>query len=78
MKNFDIDIDFENKIPENIDIDIEQKFDIVPCLFMTGISGKNEGKYVYQVSQNIKKGSLLRMLVVQRLLFKCKARPQLL
>ena len=32
MKNFDIDIDFENKIPENIDIDIEQKFDIVPCL----------------------------------------------
>ena len=31
-KNFDIDIDFENQIFENIDIDIEQKFDIVPCL----------------------------------------------
>ena len=32
MKNFDIDIDFENQISENIDIDIERKFDIVPCL----------------------------------------------
>ena len=39
MKNFDIDIDFENKIPENIDI--EQKFDIVPCLLQTL---KSEGK----------------------------------
>ena len=32
LKNFDIDFDFENQISENIDIDIEQKFDIVPCL----------------------------------------------
>ena len=32
LKNFDIDIDFENQISENIDIDIERKFDIVPCL----------------------------------------------
>ena len=34
MKNFDIDIDFENQISENIDIDIERKFDIVPCLMV--------------------------------------------
>ena len=35
MKNFDIDIDFENQISENFDIDIERKFDIVPCLLTT-------------------------------------------
>ena len=33
-----IDIDFENQISENIDIDIERKFDIVPCL-VRGIQG---------------------------------------
>ena len=32
LKNFDIDIDFENQISEIFDIDIERKFDIVPCL----------------------------------------------
>ena len=30
--NIDIDLDIENEILENIDIDIEPKFDIVPCL----------------------------------------------
>ena len=34
MKNFDIDIDFENQVSENFDIDIERKFDIVPCLIV--------------------------------------------
>ena len=36
LKNFDIDIDFENQISENFDIDIERKFDIVPCLARVG------------------------------------------
>ena len=36
LKNFDIDIDFENQISENFDIDIERKFDIVPCLLEMG------------------------------------------
>ena len=34
--NIDIDLDVENKILENIDIDIEPKFDIVPCLLTRG------------------------------------------
>ena len=46
MKNFDIDIDFENQIFENIDIDIEQKFDIVPCLLPMG---PEYGQYTHKV-----------------------------
>ena len=42
LKNFDIDIDFENQILENIDIDIERKFDIVPCLIVVWL--ELEGK----------------------------------
>ena len=33
--NIDIDLDIENEILENIDIDIEPKIDIVPCLRRT-------------------------------------------
>ena len=32
QKHWNSPIDFENQISENIDIDIERKFDIVPCL----------------------------------------------
>ena len=42
LKNFDIDIDFENQVSENFDIDIERKFDIVPCLVRNNLLGSRK------------------------------------